>query len=290
MLSNVTKIILHSGLGNQLFQWAYGHFLYQKGYSVEYVKIRKQSQIQHANIDLRNLVQNCSHGQFKYSSPMGIHGLFERGLFRNIFTRETGYLDYRDQPFLAPSEFIRQPSVIIGYFQSMDLIDSIKKEIIGELTSAVNSHQLDGSFNDCNESYSVIHFRRSDTKSSENMRRIGLLDTRFYARVLSKSKYKNFVITDDLGEANKMFTGNLRVAKIFANSHLTEFQTLKLMMNAKQVFCANSTFSWWGALLALEKGATVFLPEPFYISAELGNKLSYLYQGFQSLPSTFVQT
>lgn len=283
----MTKILLHSGLGNQLFQWAYGHALSEKSVTIRFLKTTSKTDVPHARINLGNYLDNCPHGQFQTTSSISTAAIFSRGNFQNFATKHLNYLDLRSHPGSAPLDFKNKPNLIYGYFQSMNMIKSVETQIVQELESAIHQRFPAHSGISSSEKYSIIHFRRGDTKSIENAERVGLLDSGYYKTVLELSQNRNFVITDDPVEAEKFFKGKLEVSGIFPNTRFDEFETLSMIRKAKQVFCANSTFSWWGAFLALHNSSEVYVPEPFYKSLDLNQMVNYRYSGFNTLSASF---
>jgi hypothetical protein len=107
----------------------------------------------------------------------------------------------------------------------------------------------------------VIHVRRGDYVGNLGA---GLLSSEYYnyaIRILNGSQRNIWVFSDDIqvakGEFSKYSTSNWRW--IGSSELSSPSQNLYLMSLAKDIVIANSTFSWWGAMLNHKKN--VVAPE-----------------------------
>jgi hypothetical protein len=284
---NNVRIFLHSGLGNQLFQWSFGHYLFQSGINVQFVRVEKIHEQNHANFRLENLISTCAHGQFVTISRFSISGLALTARERNFPISNTVLSDYSNQPNFVPSARRSRNLGVFGYFQTAEMIREVSKLINVELLNSLADKSPFTSQVFANEEYSVIHFRRGDLKSSTNREKIGLLDRSYYFRCLEKASGKLIVLTDDYADAEDFFVGDLTVDEILGPDDIDNVAGLYLMSFASKVFTANSTFSWWGAYLASIKKGEVFIPEPFFKGKEMPKTENYKFDGFQTLSATF---
>jgi hypothetical protein len=59
------------------------------------------------------------------------------------------------------------------------------------------------------------------------------------------------------------------------------------MSQARFVITSNSTFSWWGALLASGNGGTAYIPEPWFLNWIPDPDSAFEYPGFKKVRSRF---
>jgi hypothetical protein len=109
--------------------------------------------------------------------------------------------------------------------------------------------------------FQTIHVRRGDY--SLNPDAWGLLSIEYYKMNIQDDLFTVIVTDDD------PLTGKLRTefpeAQVFGPKELDELQALKIMSISRRIIVANSSFSWWGSVLAREfSGAEVIMPDTWY--------------------------
>ena len=117
-----------------------------------------------------------------------------------------------------------------------------------------------------NDGYTLLHVRLGDYKSPSNHQ--GVLPIKYYADSIARLPHSAtktiLVVSDEPTEALERLNVGIRNILFrpagLPNSPLSD---LSLMMNAKNLICANSSFSLMGALLN-QNNAQIFLPDPFY--------------------------
>lgn len=165
-------------------------------------------------------------------------------------------------------EVLSETHKLVGFFDDawgFEVITdtSSKLEISYTERDVRNATQAAG-FDPLNLGYTTIHLRRGDYRKGSST--FGLLDFQFYKKTIEliESEQPLLVLTDETEEASKLakFLG-LRDAIILGSDTLTRFETLFLMENAATAVLANSTFSWWGAMLGNQE-KKIFAPDPWY--------------------------
>jgi len=160
---------------------------------------------------------------------------------------------------------------IIGYFQSFKFKEkNYAYQELRQLTLAKENADIEG-FRELAmlERPIVVHFRFGDYKLEDSF---GIPGPAYYREALDEVTYKYpkskiWVFTDEEEEAEKVFpikhSSNTRW---FTDKSLTSAETLEIMRLGKAYVIANSTFSWWGAMLSNSENPMVICPNPWFKS------------------------
>ena len=291
------RVLFKGGLGNQLFQFAYLHFLYcskQKKIGV----IKDPNSRVDRPFMLDSLFNSCNHIENDVKNRKSF--LFTLRL-RLVKLRFIGFIVYRFQESKAvaePREYVflekilgnRHKSVFVGYYQHWRYVESSWKIVGPEILAALSKQaMIEYSLND----YLVVHVRRGDFTLQNQ--ELGELKSPYYDKAIQAAlaalklqKISIFVITDDPEEAKQIFQGNSDV-KIIGPTELDEWGCLSLMSGAKAVVTANSTLSWWGGFLSFKNGGIMVIPNPWF--AEWGERVgsAFAHPGVMQVDSRFRQ-
>lgn len=290
LLNLSNKIFLSGGLGNQLFQISFAHYLRQlSNLNSEVIKYNENSKIQHTNISFIENNNNCGHCNYTVYSGLPFVTRLVNPWNHNYQSRFRGkFVDLRETPFLDPTPLIEinSPRKWIGYFQNSNIVKSVENIMRNEISIRVESKTLNIDIPKID--YELIHIRQGDTNTPANRLRVGVLDQYYYEKLLSfDSSSLRIVVTDDPAGASKILK-RIRYDEIFAPKDLNVYGTLKFMSNAKRLVTANSTLSWWGGFLAVDKGAKVVIPRPFFRSENLYTNEGLNYPGFNTAEASFM--
>lgn len=287
------RVFLHGGLGNQLFQWAYGHQFGLLGHEVEFVFFQKEYLLEHTRTSLGSFLPSCSHGKFvemvlprQRVTRIFLDPMHERYIFQK-FPR---HLDNTTRnPFL---KFDMQTAVRskrhFGYYQNWNSIKNIESVLTSELWKTLNGRHRSSLELELEEA-EVIHVRQGDTKMVKNLETVGVLSADYYLQIPRKTSTTRIVLTDDVEGAKKVLSGT-DVDAIIGPSDIDAYQALAVMAHASWLFAANSTLSWWGGLLAQQRGAHVYLPEPFFRKFDPNPGFAFALPGFKLMESHFLST
>lgn len=154
-------------------------------------------------------------------------------------------------------KYLTSANYIFGYFQSKKFLEENKKSI-EIIVKYLNKSLLK---EEKKEPFVAIHYRYGDSNWAK--------ENEGYYNLVKKNilKKNSVVILTDSKDRAKVFFKDLQVSSlvILSNSPLEDFS---YMVNAKELYCAPSTFSWWAAQ-CLSKNKYAYLP-PF-----LENKLGF---------------
>lgn len=271
-------VALQGGLGNQLFQWAFGQGLAARGLPVQY------------DVGLFDLDPGRRYmlDKLGLSLPLSRHG----GIGQTI---HEGTLRY--QPDIWERAARAKDAVLRGYWQSeryfadiacqirdpLRLEDGWSQESIG-VAMDIAKH---------GERACAVHVRRSDNLRPAGIAVHGLLsspDCRYYPRamalVASKVPGVHFYVFSDepdwcrehMAGPGVTIVGHNRPSFTVDAGHDLHWQDggrevedLYLMSLCRHAIIANSSFSWWGAWLgdANPAGRVVCAPARWFASREL---------------------
>jgi hypothetical protein len=160
-------------------------------------------------------------------------------------------------------------SFIIGYFQTYRFTEKPRTYLDLKQMSLANQNSHVGEFLKLAdvEQPIVVHFRFGDYKFEDSF---GIPTAKYYKAAISQvsSAYpssKMWVFSDEEMEARKVFPIEFADnARWFTDSDLSSAETLELMRCGKAYVIANSTFSWWGAILSKTKNPMVICPDVWF--------------------------
>ena len=281
---------LSDGLGNQLFQIAFGYSLsikHSKGF--------------YLSGDVHPIFSNKNDNSF-ISCSFRILNLNEI----NKFNRNDSYFNYKKLKFnkyqtfqelnfeySKPNINLLHPTLFKGFWQSEKYFIEFNKQVrllfsvapILDITSTSYLNQIVY----CNSV--AIHVRRGDYISvPENFKKHGFCGVDYYKRAINYILSKEqdlifFIFTDDIQwvRINMLpFFKNIIIVST-NNVGVDSWRDLYLMSKCKHQIIANSTFSWWGAWLNEYQNKQIISPINWFSNKELNDSTGDL------IPETWVR-
>lgn len=255
---------IFGGLGNQMFQYAFGYYLEKNGNDVYYDISDFSIHNHHHGYELESVfnlyVKKASTEKIK---EMGINknSIFSRVIKKiteREFVSENEVIQRGAFEFIMPT-FLNDSLYFNGYWQDVRYV----KPYINELKEIFSFPELDKRNREIilkGGEYVGVHVRRGDYLNAPNLN--GICDMSYYEDAI-KYIYKNvdnpkFVIfSDDIGYSKKVFE-NYDCIYIDWNKGKESFKDMQLMSMCDHMITANSSFSWWGAMLTQnEKGIKI---------------------------------
>jgi hypothetical protein len=241
-----TTIFLNGGLGNQLFQFAFG------------VEI---SRIRNSTIFLDTSFLDRDH---KRNFALEMFGLPPNKSFE-ISGLEIMMVDKEDECNCEPyeiretdfffsdfsSEIVKKGQLSVhGYWQSQKYFEESREVVRTLIVSKLKAN--------LNKKYGVIHIRRGDFMNDPHTRSFhGLLGVHYYmkaCRLIPRDVKAVYLISDDVIEANKI---GIELSRSFPELEFSlyegapsEIDCLSLMAKSDFIVTANSSFSWWGSWIS----------------------------------------
>lgn len=265
----MTIIKLKGGLGNQLFQYAFGRLIAsRRGDELKMDKdilgikngsdkeIFRDYGLDHFNIKATLAsAEEIKAAKYPYGIFSKAWRLVKAKVFR-IF--HVGY-----EPWMIRT----RARYLEGYFQSHRYLDPIREELLQEISLKEDISSGYGSMiAEMENSNSVaVHIRRGDYVNDAKTRQIYFVcDLPYYDKALSLVKEKVgspvfYIFSDDIAWAQE----NLKEERMVFVSRpgMKDYEELILMSRCKHNVIANSSFSFWGAWLNQNPDKIVIGPQ-----------------------------
>jgi hypothetical protein len=257
---NVIK--LYGGLGNQMFQYAFGKVQRQNGIEVMYNITRLKDTHPYENkrhfvLDRFNTdIQLCNYPHQKV--------IRERDFSRDLLKKDNcNFLGYwqRLEIFDHILPLLRKEFCIREKFYTDEYLE-FKKKILSK------------------ESVSV-HVRRSDYITNEAF---NVLPFSYYLEALKHTRGNIFIFSDDIKWCKQNFKQEYFDRDIVF-VHLKEYLDFELMRLCTHHVIANSTFSWWAAYLNNSADRIVVCPKQWRVREKDQKK----FMGEFSLPDNWIK-
>lgn len=250
----MVKVLLHGRMGNQLFQFAFGHIIAKKNKTILLIKV-----------DRHKFYLNG----FKLPLP---YILLSKPLFYRFYNKISSLFTFKNKiELLDLKKRIELPkntnnTFYTGYFQDANFFEPYIEEI-QKLFSIKPSlkKQFDKKYGHLflHKKTLVISMRLGEDYQNFFLPELNnahvFLPVHWYKTVLQKieSEYESIIIiSDEINDAKNILGDNEKF--IFADE-IPEIQ-IQLLMNADSCIIANSSFSWWGAFLNRKSYKKVYAP------------------------------
>lgn len=253
------------GLGNQMFQYAMYLLLKKRGINVKCKT--SENKENDRPFDLY-LFQNVSieTDDEKYNqlvSEWNKRSIFRRG-YEKIFKEKRIYfledetLDYDERIFKLDNK------ILSGYFQSLDYISLVEKELRDAFTFPKVEEKLKTFIKELPENAISLHIRRGDYLKWPEIYG-GICTEKYYERAINYFKEKglnNFVVFSNDPEwvrGNFALENALYVEGTIFDEY-KDWYDMYIMSHCPNNILANSTFSWWAAWLNTNENRIVVSP------------------------------
>lgn len=263
-----------SGLGNQLFQYAFARQLslkygtslyfdtrfYQTGYSRE---TNRSFKLNKFNINYRNLGKTEEY-------LLKATKLFPKRKFPPLFKYVNESHFHFDQQALQEKASCL---VLTGYWQSEKYFIGIENIIRSELTFAnKRSVEFDHYLNLIQKAKNPIsvHIRRGDyVHHPVFSKTFGFIGEAYYDKAIDmmNTKYDQpyyFIFTDDQEWAKNHFSADISKVFVKNSGEDSDLDDMHLMSLCNHHIIANSSYSWWGAWLGHNPDKTVIAPQNWF--------------------------
>lgn len=293
-------VALYGGLGNQMFQYAFGKAVAKK-LKVELkldISLLKDPQLivnsplREYELNIFNITERIAtlNEVRKYVPDLINSSFLTKKLYKikRLLTNRVLFDEKQRFQFDNKINSIKDNTYLFGYFQTEKYFKSISDELLETFCFTKNTDIInDTILKELTSKNAVsIHVRRSDYINSAH-ELLNSLDYYSKAIELIKSKVDNpvfYIFSDDINWVEKNFTNfniDMRIIKnnIDRNSHFDMF----LMSKCNHNICANSTFSWWAAWLNTNADKIVITPKRWF------NKGEFALNTYDLIPENWVQ-
>ncbi len=261
---------IKAGLGNQLFQYAFGRALSLEqdrplGLDISwYTNSSNKDTPRLFLLDKYNIKAHIAQNEeiLNFYTPA-------KKLFRKIYRR----LTYKKDHIFHPHELKSKSSFFEGHWINEKYFrkyaDIIREDIQPKnMSSASKAMLLEIDSNKGKGLIPIsIHVRRGDCITNPHAASYqGTVDTSFYenayeylATKYDKKLFLFYIFSDDIEWARSNILANQK--RVFvSNPEIADYEELYLMSKCEHHIIANSSFSWWGAWLNPSTKKTVIAP------------------------------
>lgn len=261
-------IKLQGGLGNQLFQYAFGIALAKKYYDTIKFDLSSYHEGSHRNLDLLKL--NVDLVEVEDASYNSFFSLKNRLLNKIKLTILSNYNVHFEQSSLHydVKHSNKKNTFYFGYWQSTGYFSSISNLIHEQFKLKADSLPLNY-LDLINQNTTVaVHIRRGDYLIAGNAQVHGNLSADYYTKAVNlmqelSPNCQYLVFSDDIDWVLENF--KIPVEWLPVNDEqLNDAQTLMLISACHHQIIANSTFSWWAAWLNTNSEKKVIAPKNWF--------------------------
>lgn len=261
---------LMGGLGNQLFQYAFGKNLEIITGAEVFFDTTSYSKNSDRNLSILDFRVDVNHAE---SNQIDSFFSFKNRAIRKFF--QYTYINNHEVHFEDSLEFDpitldkRKNHYFLGYWQSevnfSNIFKLLRKEF--QLKSSVKKSKFSSLINkrDCVS----VHIRRGDYAHNESIKAFhGLLPKTYYLNAMNLmvelvSTPLFIIFSDDIDWVKNNFQISFDYV-IFDDLSYSDSEVLIIMSKCKHQIIANSTFSWWAAWLNTNKGKIIIAPKKWF--------------------------
>jgi len=256
----ITKI--QGGLGNQMFQYAFGRMLARRNNTelkLDITLFRNYEfhlyTMDHLNIQ-NTIATDKEINHFRWYRPRNTR--LGRRVLNPLFADATKYVVEPSFTFTSSMMDLQAPCMVDGYWQSEKYFLEIENEIRREFTlrDPLSNYSQDIADKITSAKNPVmLHVRRGDFAHHEHMKKVhGTVSPVYYQAAMDIIKGKvseptYFVFSDEPEWARENIKTDFPT-EFIGQGPDKNFEDLELMRLCKHHILANSTFGWWGSWLS----------------------------------------
>lgn len=273
---------LMGGLGNQLFQYAFGRSLA--------VKHSTELKLDTSYLLNRSPLENFTFREYELG-PFNIQASFASSVEIKKYSssRISKAINYflLYFPYFSAEVYLREPffqffskalnapsdTYIDGYWQSEKYFSNIRNQLLKDFTLksplSLNSQRL---AEEITNSQSVgIHVRKTDYLSNfQTKKYYADCGEDYYKKAMDliSTKISNplfYVFSDEPSWFKENVDTGFNVVYVEGNAGANSYEDMYLMSLCKHTIIANSTFSWWAAWLNRNENKMVITPGEWFV-------------------------
>ena len=285
-------INITGGLGNQLFQYAFGRALSIKNKCQLKLDISSYQNYEWHDYSLRPFsIRENFADKSDCELLKGEKFSFVRKIKQNIFNNKKFYYSEKDLRFNEKYKNLANPAYISGYWQSEKYFKQVEEIIRNEFKIVIPPSKPNQNLIKKIEKENAIslHVRRGNYANIKHVNKVhGTSPLSYYNDAIKvlipKIPDPVFsIFSDDIEWAKKNLIINNETVFVDFNNSTTDFEDMRLMSMCKHHIIANSTFSWWGAWLNDSKSKIVIAPKIWFNDVNMNNQTANL------IPSNWIR-
>ena len=264
---NIVELI--GGIGNQMFQYAFGQLLEEDiFYDLSWFEYSKKSK----NVTQRNYELDFFDIQIKKLTRKEAKKYKKNNKLLLLFGIKTKHKKIIEKPFNVynPELLKISKGIFEGYFQCAQYVEPIRKQLLKDFTprNKINLENKKVLEQILSTNSVSLHVRRGDYVKLQHIH--GLCDILYYEKSIEfiSKKIKNphfFLFSDDIEWVKENLKINYPYTIVDINSGSNSPWDIWLMKHCKHNIIANSSFSWWGAWLNENPEKIVIAPQNWTI-------------------------
>jgi hypothetical protein len=265
---------LSGGLGNQLFQYAFG-FARAKALGVEFkldLSFYEDYDWHDYSLGPFNISSQIANDEEK-KKILDLDSKLIQRIKRKYFF--SNYHCIHEHSLLYNSSYLKlqKSSYIVGYWQCEKYFKDVWPMLHKEFEITIPPNEQNQAFiNKINSEISSIslHIRRGNYVTIDSVNQMhGTINLEYYQGAIEffGSRFDRpafFVFSDDIHWAKQNLNIEYPVTFVDVNDDQTDYEDLRLMSLCKHNIIANSTFSWWGAYLNKNYDKIVIAPNNWF--------------------------
>ncbi len=267
---------IEGGLGNQMFQYAFGLYVAKKHGTELRLDLSSYSgdPIQHGylldrfSITAARLDEVSARLRPRRYQPKPLRPWLPDGLRWGVLRR------FKQRVFGFDPRMLNAPNdaYLVGYWQSEKFFQGICDQILAEFQIRVPVSAKTQQVIERMHAVSSIglHIRRGDYLTNPEAAKLYTqVPMEYYARCVdqwatSKKEVEVFVFSNDLSWCRKELRLPYRMHFIDHVDSSAAYEDMLMMSHCEAVAIANSTFSWWAAYLNQRSQRTVYAPSQWF--------------------------
>ena len=279
---------LAGGLGNQIFQYAFGRQL----------SITNNTTLYLDPSDLQTYSTKRKYRLHRYTISAYLMDKTEnrlldqqtrRGVMKTMLGKMAEHIKLKNLRIIKESSVNFDPEklqhsrncLVYGYWQNEKYFINIRDLLLKELciSDSISNHNEVFLKNILSSDAISMHIRRGDYISSkENQSVYYTCDQDYYSNALSiiKEKYLSphlFIFSDDINWVKSNLEFSIPRTYISGDSEDQDIEELYLMSKCKSHIIANSSFSWWGAWLCSFPQQYVVAPKNWFVDKRMNTEM-----------------
>lgn len=245
-------VVLQGGLGNQLFQYAYGRALMEEGKDIVF-------DISFFETNTKYTKRPYFLDKFLISDSIKTVKVYPKQKF---ITRVINKLDVTRKIRYVKVDLLKDDYIADGYYVTPKYFTKIRDVLLREVVLREKSEKYKEWEQKILAAKNplVLHARRTDNVGSSVFADVG---ESYFKEALTyfDSSYELFCFTDNI----PWLTGVLdRPYTMISGQGCTDYEELMLMSLCKNFIIPNSTYSWWGSWLSRFSDKKIIAPKKWY--------------------------
>lgn len=247
-------VAIQGGLGNQLFQYAYGRALMEEGKEVVF-------DISFFDTNVKYTKREYLLDKFLISDTIKTVKTYPK---QTLLTRIINKLDVTRRVRYVPVNLSRDDYYAEGYYVSEKYFTKIRDIILKEVVLRTKSEKYKEWEQKILAAKNplMVHARRTDHILNKTFTRI---EEPYYQEAMThfEDDCEIFGFSDN---AEWLQNAIKRPMTLVSGQGFTDYEELMLMSLGKNFIIANSTYSWWGAWLSTQSNKKIVALKKWYAS------------------------